>query len=1776
MALQTDLNVAPYYDDYDPTKNFYRILFQPSVAVQARELNQLQTILQSQVEKFGDNIFKRGTIIEGCNIVLHSNLPYVKIKDVELDGTPVNISTYDNLFVKNAANVSAYIVQSSSGFESQSPNLNTLFVKYNSSGADSNTHTFSVDEPLTVFTPSYPIFKVNIVNGSSGFSNADSIVMLSAIAVQNSTSGNTFAANAFNVNDIIQNGVANATIVAIDSTSNTEALILKIKPLAADLLTANTIKWRFGAGETITNFTNTSTTAILANNIGTSATGSLVTDSSGKISSITVTNIGSDYYVAPFVSVSITSGGSANASQIATSDLVAQNYLTTVLVSNTATDPIGTGYGVSVDTGTIYQKGFFSRVDNQLVIVNKYSNTGFTKSVGFNTTEAIINSNQDSTLLDNATGTYNYTAPGADRLKLTPVLTVVDTTAAEANADFLPIVQFADGVPFKQNTQTVYNVIGDELAKRTFEESGNYVLDQFNLTTKDSAVISETPSVFKIYVDPGTAYIKGYRIQTVTNYSANVAKGTDTVANPAATIRVGYGSFVRVNELGGTFEFNIGASVDLYDTAKTYITSSAGIDITPAGTKIGSARIRSLMLESGTPGTSSAVYRLYLFDIVMSNGQNFNLIKSIYYTNTVKAIADIVLDNGIATLYDSKNSALVFKIANAMKSADTLTYDYRTIKSTAAASNGVVSFTVATGETLPYTSGVLTDTEKNEIFVIPTSNYQANTWATGTVTSNATTTAVTGAGGINFTTAFKAGDFIKIGNNSVNIIKQIAQINSATSLTLTSVAGSTLAANTVVLYFPKNVPIPMSNRTARTANVVTNNTLNLNLGVGLANTSNTATTANVNIVYNVTSNNLTSGSKSTNRQILTRIKIANNVGGVNGPWALGVSDAFRMRNVYQANGAQQVLSVNINTGIQGSGTANAFVKITNCNFANGDSVVYSNTGGTTVIGGLTNTTTYYAVYANASGFALSATRGGANITMTASGTSELHTFTGSPIYFDATTYGVSEVTNEFYIDNNQKEDYLDTSYLYRKPRKTDISNNDVFLVKYDAFTSSGRIKTVSSYSLQDGANLTTLTASSNVHTMEIPEMIGTSGQYYDLRDEFDFRPVSANTIPYANDAGNTAIINPSEPTTVNRFGSGEKYFPVPNSKMTANVSYYVGRNDRVVLDDRGQFVVVKGTAGSLEAFPAEPKDSMTIQYLRIPPYPSLPASVSSDLAAIIDTKVANEKYGFRKTNFKVSTPINKNQQKRIQVKNYQMNDIASIEKRLTDLEYYVSFTLAEAVAHSKFIPSSLNNALDRYKFGFFVDPFTDYTYADVENPDFYATIENDKLYPKLNSFNIEMESDDDDRKILLFPYQEYTLISQPEATYGAISELVANTPSTPVPPTITQRTGTAIERQKSFTNSDAGTAYEDYYYQFSSIVGPAELYLMGRDNWFIVNVSQSTTSGGTYTTTLNSSSAVALGGIAGGDGKNSFTASKGLNDIIPTFDGGVIESANFVNTTGTAVGGVYFIEDSFALKWNHNPALGQYVRIRVIKGGRHGASSGKAGAYSYKLFYPTDTITTSTTTNAVVTNFQYVGLVSTISPSSFALLPPTASRLGPYIADAQKFTISATGLKPNTYHKFIFDNFDSTTKCSQLRNNVNINNTTSLLTDATGAITFDFYYDAGITEATTDWTQINKLAASAAGPKSFSIESFEASSKAIGTIEIKSYVNNNAAATSSARVNVTGSGTTTGTATNSYDYSIGAIPDLTSGASTANNVTAVNWNGAGVLGGTSGNFSVLK
>ena len=1705
MALQTDLNVFPYYDDYDPDKNFYRILFRPGVAVQARELNQLQNILQNQIEKFGDNIFKRGTIIEGCNIIRHPILPYVKIKDTETDGTQIAVTAFEGMSVRNSSNVAGHIVKTVAGFESRSPDLNTLYVKYNSSGTDSNTSTFAAGETLTVFSPQYPIFKTRVNNGSSLISNTDAVIMVSALAIQNSTGGTTFPGSAWVAGQTIQNGVANLVIIEANTTANTDALILKVRPLAADLLTANTTKWRFGAGETIRNATTANVANVVAV-VGTGAAGSLVTDAFGKITSISVVGQGSGYYVEPHVTVMKQTTSSLSATEIADLDVTAQNFMAAITVANSAVSPVGTGYGVTVDEGTIYQKGFFSRVSPQLVVVNKYSNTEFSKSVGFYTAEDIIDSNEDPTLLDNATGTFNYAAPGADRLKLTPELQVLDKEVADANTDFLPIIEFADGRPYKQNQSTVYNVIGNEIAKRTYEESGNYVLDQFIVGTRDSSTFSETQSIFKMNVDPGKAYINGFRVET-DQYRANVAKGIATAINPAAKIRLGYGNYVRVKELGGNFAFNIGAQVDLQDAAATYVTTNAGNPISVSGNKIGEARIRSITLETGEPGTPNAVYRLYLFDIVMSGGKNFGNIRSVYYGGTNKGIADVILGaSGAAILEDAAGTSLLYSSVPAMKSVSNVSYTYRTVnESETANTTGYIELNLGGSESFPY-SGALSDSAKKELLVIPKANYQALAAATGTISIGAGSTAnvnVAGAGGMNFLNVFSAGDFVKFANSTggTTVVSQVAQVTGASSMILTSGPGQTYSGGTATLYFPANVPISLTTKAARYANVSVSNSqvMTIFLANTIANTTGSSTSANVMVVYNATRSNVSSAVKTSTRGVHTRIVASNNAGGVAGPWALGLSDAYRLRKVFQANGASRAQAFNANTGMVNSGTANAFILIADNKFANGDSVVYSNTGMTTGVTGLTNATTYFAVFANSTGMALASTRGGANLTLTASATSENHTLTGQPIFFTGNTAGVLDVTNDFYVDTNQREDYLDTSYLFRKPRVTSLTPNDVLLVQYDVLTGGdASVKTISSYPIDDSLGFDALIASANVHTMEVPEILGTSGTYYDLRDQYDFRPRSANTINLITDVSSVAaganaasIINPTEPSSSARFTASEKFFPAPDSDLTANIEYYLGRSDRVVVDSNGEFVVRAGKNGFIGEIPVEPQNSITLQILNIPAYPSLPQSLSSDMAKIIDTKVANESYGRRVKNYTVTSLIGSTDRSRIQVKGYKMSDIASLEKRIKDLEYYVSFTLAEALAKARFIPSSLDSLNDRFRFGFFVDPFTDYNYADIGNPEFYATIKEDQLGPQLTELNLEFKPEDNSTGIVTLPFNEFTIVAQNDATDGAVEGPIEVT-------VVTQTTSIALQSQRSTSASNNGSVFEEFFYTFSTLAGPVEFYINGRDNNMALEVFQSLTAGGEYVSTYTSAAALPL--------TNADIAAKGLNVLN---DGRKIEHPGSLERKSNGpVGG--WIEDHFKLLWTHNPNDGIYYKIRIYKGKKSGGflQSSKSGTFGYKLYYPSDVVTRQTRIVPNPANFEYSGVVHSVSPSEFMITLSTdyyrgGIEIGQFISDAQRFTIAVTGLKPNTYHKFVFDGEDQTAKCAQSRTSTT--NTSGLLSDASGTLNFEFYYDAGIDEATSDLEQQNKLAAAKAGIKVFTIQSYDGNSKTTGSIGLKYY-----------------------------------------------------------------------
>jgi len=768
MALNTDFNVSPYFDDYNEEKNFHRVLFRPAVPVQARELTQLQTILQNQVERFGDNIYRQGTIIKGCSLNFDFNYTYIKINDLQVDGQTTLVSDYANGYIQDSANLKAEIVNYVQGLESQDPDLSTLFIKYINTGTGGKK-TYANSDVLTVYARDYSIQSITISSAGTLYNNTDVIVF----------------------------------------TSNT----------------------------------------------GTGASANLVT--------LTIT----------------TSTGSSGA-------LTALNYIAEIRVANSSfTAPVGTGAAVSVGDGIIYQRGHFVRVQEQTAIAAKYTNEPDGVALGFVTTESIVNNSVDSTLLDNAQGYSNYTAPGAHRLKLTPSLVAISTANAASNAEFLSILEFQNGQITKRKTGTEFNSVASELAKRTREESGNYVVKPFSIYTEEK---TSNTTHLNLAVSSGVGYVDGFRAELTGTVRVPVRKGTDTTTSNNQTISTNFGNYVVVNEVLGNFDFSTGSTVNLRDVAATDSTDNFGGDPNSPGSIIGSAKVKSFMYESGTPGTPSCRYRLYLFNITMTPGKVFSDVRSIQVTG---GVADVVLVDGSAELKETSYDSLIFTSgASAVSFFSNEQFIYRKVGSTSILGSGIASVPLTGSEEFPYTaSSTLNDTQELDFIVIPTANAHSTTNLTGNVSTSGNV--VTGTAGFSdFITDLDIGDYIKFSGN--NSYYRVSTISSATSLTIEGSTGPAVSSNTISYAFPKNIPIRLDRGTANVSIDSNGNTASVFVGGTISGTTSAT------VYHNSKVDGASPKAKTVVKSVYVKLSTDKLSANTKGPWSIGVPDAYKLVGVY--------------------------------------------------------------------------------------------------------------------------------------------------------------------------------------------------------------------------------------------------------------------------------------------------------------------------------------------------------------------------------------------------------------------------------------------------------------------------------------------------------------------------------------------------------------------------------------------------------------------------------------------------------------------------------------------------------------------------------------------------------------------------------------------------------------------------------------------------------------------------------------------------------------
>jgi len=341
----------------------------------------------------------------------------------------------------------------------------------------------------------------------------------------------------------------------------------------------------------------------------------------------------------------------------------------------------GFGSIVALEDGIYYIKKHFVVAKAKTIILSKYThNVSF--DIGLLVTESLVSSGTDASLNDNATGTPNESAPGAHRYSITATLSSQAVNAT--NGNFVLVARLEDGFITKNARTADYNHLADELARRTFDESGNYYVNPFKALVKDHA--SDTTKL-TLGIEPSKAYVRGYEIQTLgtTNVNFDRARTSERVTDKVTEIT--HNNYIEIDNMDGF--------PDITTFGKISIENSSG-------TEIGTCRARSIERVSGSGGTTASRYRLHIFDFTgtmtaatqLDAQSSFDFAANIAQTSSVN-VFNLGPDSLIYKLpYDR------IKTLNTVVGAGTPDYNYRFETNRIIAANGVVtsgsvSFTTA-------------------------------------------------------------------------------------------------------------------------------------------------------------------------------------------------------------------------------------------------------------------------------------------------------------------------------------------------------------------------------------------------------------------------------------------------------------------------------------------------------------------------------------------------------------------------------------------------------------------------------------------------------------------------------------------------------------------------------------------------------------------------------------------------------------------------------------------------------------------------------------------------------------------------------------------------------------------------------------------------------------------------------------------------------------------------------------------------------------------------
>ena len=179
MPVQDSLNFTsgPYYDDFSELNNFYRVLFRPSYAVQARELTQSQTILQDQITKLANTHYSDGDLVSGGGLIIDTGLASIKLEN-QFDSVDIVANAFQNTVISGASDTTgtarAYVI---GVVPRDAEDMNTLIVRYFTDKQFGDGITVSTDDDSVQAT-------TTSATGPSKIPNASNVASL--VSVQES------------------------------------------------------------------------------------------------------------------------------------------------------------------------------------------------------------------------------------------------------------------------------------------------------------------------------------------------------------------------------------------------------------------------------------------------------------------------------------------------------------------------------------------------------------------------------------------------------------------------------------------------------------------------------------------------------------------------------------------------------------------------------------------------------------------------------------------------------------------------------------------------------------------------------------------------------------------------------------------------------------------------------------------------------------------------------------------------------------------------------------------------------------------------------------------------------------------------------------------------------------------------------------------------------------------------------------------------------------------------------------------------------------------------------------------------------------------------------------------------------------------------------------------------------------------------------------------------------------------------------------------------------